>query len=524
MSGNNTNSDTDSGVSRRTFVKTAGATGVVASFAGCGGGNGNGNGGNGNGGNGNGGNGNGGNGNGTGNGDGELVVQWAAGQQPAQNSEAINSKLTELGLSENISLDILGGSNITDQRQSRYNQWLNAERPEPTILMADSGWTIPFIARNQFQSLEDMEAYPQSLIDRINDEYFQASVQTAKSPDGVLHGQPLFPDFPTMQYRKDVLREAGYSDSDFDTWTTDPPKWAEFSQITDQAIPELESMMSDSDQSIYGYTFQANAYEGLSCCDFNEFMTSWGGAYFGDPSQNLFANIGDRPITVEEEQVLDSIRMVRTFIHGSDASNTLSSGDYAGGIAPEAVLQWQEEPSRQPFTNGGAVMHRNWPYSININGAEGEFGEDLGVMPIPYAAEPGESYPMTGGPVAALGGWHLAVNPHAPQERKDAAAEVMEVMAQDEFQLWLFEQIGWLPPKSELFTSEAATEVPIMGRYMDSLRVAGENAIPRPVTVLWPQQSERISNQVNAAYAGDASPEDAMSTLADKLEQLENNA
>jgi ABC-type glycerol-3-phosphate transport system substrate-binding protein len=271
-----------------------------------------------------------------------------------------------------------------------------------------------------------------------------------------------------------------------------------------------------------GFTFQANVYEGLSCCDFNEFMSSWGGAYFG-ALENLFGPVGDRPVTVDEEQVLDSIRMIRTFIHGEDDPEALDG--YTGNISPQAVLQWTEEPSRQPFTGGSAVMHRNWPYSININGAEDAFGEDLGVMPIPYGVTPSEAkYEGTGGPVAALGGWHIALNPNAPSEQKQAALQIMRAMQQDQFQLDYMEVLGLLPPKPELFNSDRAANVPILGRYVDQLRVAGENAIPRPVTVVWPQQSGRIAQQVNTAYAQEKTPEQAMADLKGQLESIEQSA
>lgn len=408
---------------------------------------------------------------------------------------------------------------MTDNRQAQYQQWLGGDRSEPTLLMMDSGWTIPFIARNLLQNFS--KSLPSEMVSTIEDEYFQASVSTAKGTDGDLYGQPLFPDFPTMQYRKDLLRNAGYTDADFETWATESMSWAEFSKVTKEAL--------DANDVKHGYTFQANVYEGLSCCDFNEFMTSYGGAYFGG-RDNLFGPVGDRPITVEEEPVLDAIRMVRTLIHGEDDEHSLDG--ITGKVSPEAVLQWTEEPSRKPFTGGDAVMHRNWPYSIVINGAEPSaendqtgFGEDLGVMPIPYGVTPENAkYEGTGGPVAALGGWHMTMNPNATDKKKQAAVQVLKTMQDEQFQLDLFEIIGWIPPRPSLLDSEQAKQVPIIGRYLDALKVAGENAIPRPVTVVWPQQSGKIAQEVNNAMAREKTPEQAMSDLASQLEQTEQNA
>ncbi len=495
-----------SAVSRRRFVKAAGASGVAASLAGCISGTG---------------------------GDQteteaggsqtpinteapseDVTVQWAADTRVNNNREAIFQSLREAGLPDNITVEVIAGSQVTNNRQNQYQQWLSSGREQPTLLMMDSGWTIPFIARNQLQNLS--QTLPDSMTSRVEENYFEASVGTAKGTNGDLYGIPLFPDFPTMQYRKDLLRNAGYGDSDFETWATESMSWAEFSKITKEA-------MSANPDTQYGYTFQASVYEGLSCCDFNEFMTSYGGAFFGNPAENLFGPVGDRPVTVDEQPVLDSIKMVRTLINGEDDEHALDG--ITGNIAPEAVLQWTEEPSRKPFTGGDAIMHRNWPYSININGAEDVFGEDLGVMPIPYGVTAEEAqYPMTGGPVAALGGWHVTLNPNASQMQKRAALQVMKAMMTEQFKLDIFEIIGWIPPEPDLLDSDRAAEVPVIGRYLPQLKVAGENAIPRPVTVVWPQQSSKIATEVNAAYAQEKSPEQAMSDLKNTLEQIEQSA
>jgi ABC-type glycerol-3-phosphate transport system substrate-binding protein len=480
----------DSGTSRRQFVRAVGASGAAVGL--------------------------------TGYVDGEAVgevqqnattVQWATDSDfEGDVWENLQEVLYDNGLSQDIEIDVVAGPNVTDNRRDQYQQWLSAGRGQPDILYVDSGWTLPFVAREQLLNLSQSDVFPQDAIDTIDSEYFEASVSTAKGPDGDLFAVPLFPDFPTMQYNKNYLREAGYGDDDFDQWATEPMQWQQFSEITREAL--------DANDVRYGFTFQAQAYEGLSCCDFNEFMTSWGGAYFGG-RENLFGPVGDRPITVNEQPVHDAIRMVRTFIHGSDAQNTLD--DYAGDIAPSGVLQWAEEPSRKPFTNGNAVMHRNWPYSINISGEEENLGEDLGVMPLPYAVSEDEAeYPGTGGTTAALGGWHNAINPNS--NNQEAAAKVLQAMMSEEFKLALFEELGFLPPEPELLDTDRAQEVPIMGRYLDSVRVAGEDAMPRPVTVAWPQESQRIAQQVNRAFAQGGNPEQAMSQLEQQLQQIEQSA
>ncbi|MDS0294644.1 extracellular solute-binding protein [Halogeometricum sp. S3BR5-2] len=494
-------------------MKAAGASGVAVGLAGCISST--------NGGDGEGTEGGSGGGTGSGNGNGEqidtsapsedITIQWAADSRAADNADALRQALRDAGLPDSISVEILSGSQVTDNRQSQYQTWLNGGREEPALLMMDSGWTIPFIAREQIQNLS--AALPSEWISEVEDTYFQASVQTAQSPDsGDLYGIPLFPDFPTVQYRKDLVEQAGY-DPEGENWATESMQW--------QAFSEMVADVQQQNDLQFGFNFQASVYEGLSCCDFNEFMTSWGGAYFGS-HDNLFGPVGDRPITVEEEGVLQSIRMIRSFIHGEGPDQHGLEGYQ--NISPDAVLQWVEDPSMAPFANGNAVALRNWPYAIAQNGSEEYFGEDLGVMPIPYGVTQEEAqYEGTGGPVAALGGWHITMNPNSSSQQKSAAAQVMRAMMSEDFQLRMFEVMGWIPPRPELLQSDRASQVPVMGRYVEQLRVAGENAVPRPVTVVWPQQSDRIASEVNAAYAQNKTPEQAMSDLKSSLEQIEQS-
>ncbi len=488
--------DGPSSVSRRRFVEAAGAAGVVAGLGGCivqdyG----------------------------SESQEGEIDVgevpdepitlQWAASEQEAGASEEIVSALHDAGMPENIDINFLSGGNVTSDRQNQYEQWLAADREKPDLLRMDNGWTIPFIVRERILNLE--RVLPEETTNRVKSDYNEMSVRTAMDPESEdLYAIPLWMGLPTMQYRKDLVEEAGY-DPDGQNWATESMSWKRFSEITADV---MQQQGMD-----YGYTFQADVYAGLSCCDFNEFMSSWGGAYFGGV-ENLFGPINDRPVTINEPQVVDSIRMVRTFIHGSGAPNTMN--EYAGNIAPVSVLNWTEQSSMRPFSNGETVMHRNWPYAISVNGAPEAFGEDLGVMPIPWAVRSDEAeYAGTGGPVAALGGWHVAINPNT--QNMAAAVAAVEAATKDSFNFDLFEILGQIPPKPDLLDTQRARDVPVMGRYMDALQVASQNAIARPVTVVWPDQSRQAAQAVNSAYAGDVAPQQAMADLERTFEEIEES-
>ncbi|MFC7046507.1 extracellular solute-binding protein [Halobacteriaceae archaeon GCM10025711] len=403
-----------------------------------------------------------------------------------------------------MSVEVLAGQ--SDTAQSQFSQWLSAGLEQPSLLRMDSGWTIPFILRDQVANLS--EALP-DVASTVKDEYFDATVSTVTGPDGDVFGVPLFSDFGLMLYRKDLVEQAGFDPSG---WATSPLSWERFARITDET-----KRNADTD---YGFTFQAMVYEGLSCCTFTEFMTTHGGSYFG-ARENLIGNVDERPVTVDADPVLRANRMVRTFIHGPDDPHALD--EFAGPIAPTAVLSWSESPSLSAFTDGNAVMHRNWPYSVLSAGAKDAFGENLGVMPIPYGVRPGQAaFPGMGGSRSALGGWHVTLNPNA--KHRDAALEVLKAMSADSFNLKLMEVLGYVPPKPGLLDTREARNVPVMGRYVDTLRFAGQHAMPRPVSVVWPLESPRIAQKVSASFSGSQSPERAMTDLAGLLTDIENSA
>ncbi|THE64803.1 extracellular solute-binding protein [Salinadaptatus halalkaliphilus] len=420
-----------------------------------------------------------------------------------EGEPSVQQALWDAGLDEDISVELQTVVSDSAQRMQDAQSTLQAGRAPPDIHMMDSGWTIPFILREQTTNLS--EALPTDIVGRVEDDYLEAALETARHPEtGDIHALPLWPDFGMLLYRQDLLENVGY---DTGGWDVEPPSWEEFAAAVADARDE-----HDID---YGYTTQAAAYEGLACCTFTEVMSTWGGGYFGG-TDDLFA-AGDRPITVTDDAVLDAIRMMRSFIHGE-------ADDYAlegyPQIAPSSIVQWTEEESLAPFESGDAVSHRNWPFAIAATGADDVFAEDLGVMTQPYAVSADDAeFEGVGGTAAAVGGWHLAVSPYS--DRTELALEVLEAFTHEEVMLTIFELQGFLPPHLELVEEADPGEIGPIARYTDQLRLAGDNAVARPVTDVWPEQSALIFQEVHAAYRGAKTPESAMADLAERLERSE---
>ena len=439
----------------------------------------------------------------------QTTVRVSAPSSLTDRQTELNSALTEEGgLSSSIQVEFDNEAHTGDALET-YRQWLDAGRTSPTVMVMDNSWPSVFIDREQLQPLDPL--FAESLTDRVREEYLSLILSTA-TDDGTLYGLPLMIDLPTIQYRKDVLRQAGYTDSEFQRWSSESMSWQQFSNV-------IEAGMESS--GLDGFLWQGAAYEGLSCCSFLEFMSSWGGSYFG-ASENLFGPIGNRPITVDEQPVVDALRMLRAFIYDSSDDSAL---DGYAAISPEAVVGYTEEQSHRSFTDGEAVAQRNWPYSLNINGAENRFGDDLGVMPVPYEVRrAGSKYgPEIGGIPAALGGWHLTVNPNTPTAKQEAAVEVLRAFHTQQMRLRLFESYGYVSPVPDDLTRTDFREAEPLGTYADTFQTVIENMVPRPVTRVWPPQSDAIGTEVNAVLRQQKRPQQAMDDLAERLEEIEGS-
>ena len=468
-------SSIDGGVSRRRFVAAAGATGAAAGVAGCLGGS--------------------------------DALQITMDQEWASAEETVLEALYDAGLDTGVDVEILPGAFDSGQRRASFTSALDAGRSSPDVFMMDTGWTIPFIVRDQLVNLQ--KELSRETLSFVESDYLQAAVDAASHPEsGDLYGLPVFQGYPVLHYRKDLVEAAGY---DTEGWATEPLSWSRFADVAAdvlEANPELD----------YGFTTQAANYIGTACCTFNEMMTSWGGAYFGD-HENLFGPIGDRPITVDEEPVYETIRMMRSFMYGPDA-------DHANPDLPQIttsdLIEFKEEPSRQPFTEGRAAFMRNWPYAIPINLNEGGFtaGEDYDVMPLPYGVEEGQgAHDGAGGSSHALGGWNLTINENT--DRLEECVAVLEAFANPDVMLTVLEELGLLPPDPSVLEGADSEDDGGLSAFVDTLVVSGQKTVPRPVTAAWPDESPRISDEVTTAYLGEKSPQEAMGDLTERLERVE---
>ena len=147
-------------------------------------------------------------------------VQLAANSDYADISDEIVAALYDAGLDEEIDVDITPGDDDTDSRRAEITSILDAGRSHPDIFLMDSGWTVPFIIRDQLINLSD--ELSDETIDYAETGYLDSALDTARDPEtGELYALPLFVDYPVMMYRQDLVEDAGY-DPEGENWATEP--------------------------------------------------------------------------------------------------------------------------------------------------------------------------------------------------------------------------------------------------------------------------------------------------------------
>jgi trehalose/maltose transport system substrate-binding protein len=181
--------------------------------------------------------------------------------------------------------------------------------------------------------------------------------------NGKLVAMPWFGDFGILYYRTDLLKKYGY---------TSPPKtWAQLGTMA----KKIQDGEQGANPNFYGFVYQGNAYEGLTC-DALEWLASSGGGHFVDGGKASINNAKAAAI----------LNLQRSWV---------------GTIAPRGVTTYQEGEADNAFGSGQAAFMRNWPYAYSKSQTgvvKGKF--DVTVLP----------HTGNNPSVATVGGWQLGVS------------------------------------------------------------------------------------------------------------------
>ena len=212
-------------------------------------------------------------------------------------------------------------------------------------------------------------------------------------------------------------------------------------------------------QDIWGFVFQGNAYEGLTC-NALEWVKSNGGGQIVEP---------DGTISINNPQAAEAHR----------------DGEGLGRhhLAATACSPTRKRKPRR-LAAGNAVFMRNWPYAYALG--NGDDCADQGQVRRGAAAV-GRRRQRS---AATLGGWNLAVSKYSPNP--DAAIELVKFLASTEMQKERALEPRKLPTIQALYDdAEIAAEQPIIPRWKEVFL----NAVPRPSAPTKVKYNE-VSNEV----------------------------
>jgi len=392
-----------------------------------------------------------------------TVAAGAVGQELELTKAAAQRYMEQ---NPGVTVEVLETGDLADDRLSFYLQLFEAQSPDVDVMQIDVIW--PGDLERHFVDLYEYGAR------EVADQHFPAIIQN-NTVDGKLIGIPWFTDAGLLYYRTDLLEKYGF-DGPPETWT-ELEEMAEMIQAGERA---------EGNPDFWGFVWQGNAYEGLTC-DALEWIASSEGGTIVSP---------DGVITINNENAANIIDQ---------------AAGWVGTISPNGVTNFAEEDARNMFQAGNAAFMRNWPYAYSLGQSDDSAVKDLfDVSPLPHG--PG------GTPAATLGGWQLGVSAYS--ENPEAAADVALYLASYEEQKIRAIEGSFNPTIAALYEDPEVLEAtPFFGSLYDVF----VNATARPSTATAPnyaQVSRAFYTAVHSVLTGEEDADVALELLELDLQDI----
>jgi multiple sugar transport system substrate-binding protein len=230
-----------------------------------------------------------------------------------------------------------------------------------------------------------------------------------------------------------------------------------------------------------GIVYQGAPYEGLTC-DYLELAFAAGGQVISEDGKKSMIN---SPENVKALQfMVDGVK---------------------NGIAANGVTTYMEEESRRYFESGKATFMRNWPYAYALGEKKGsKVAGKFKVMPFPQFEGAGKA--------AILGGHNFVISVYS--KNPGAALKLTDFFISPEVQKIEFTDYSLAPTLASVYDDpDVQKKYPFAAELKESV----SQAKARPVSPVYPQISQAIYKNVNAALSGKVSPEDALKTADDEI-------
>ncbi|MBN9303586.1 MAG: ABC transporter substrate-binding protein [Devosia sp. 67-54] len=375
------------------------------------------------------------------------------------NLQWLRGVLDEYQKTSGDTINIVPMPSSTTDQFGQYKLWLAAGNSDIDVYQTDVIWA-PQLS-DQFVDLS-------TAAKDVSKDFFPSIIES-QTVNGKLVAIPFFTDAPALFYRKDLLEK--YKLPVPKTWT----------EMASEAKTIQDGERAAGNKDFWGFVFQGNAYEGLTC-DALEWVKSYGGGQIVEP---------DGSISINNPKAVAALEEAKSWV------NTIS---------PPGVLSYGEEESRGVWQLGNAAFMRNWPYAYALgNAADSPIKGKFDVSTLPVGAE-GDK------PASTLGGWNLAVSKYS--KNQDAAIKLVMYLSSAEVQKKRAIDLSALPTRQAIYDdADVAKAQPIIPNWKSVF----QNAVPRPSAPTKTKYNE-VSNlfwsAVHDTLSGNGS-------AADNLEQLE---
>jgi trehalose/maltose transport system substrate-binding protein len=358
---------------------------------------------------------------------------------------------------------VLRAPEQSNQRYFAYLDLLGRGDPEIDVLQIDVIW--PSALADQLIDLGEQ------LPAAEREQHFPALIAN-NTVNGRLVALPWFTDAGLLYYRSDLLARYGL----------DVP--ATWSELADAALVIQQGERAAGNAEFWGFVFQGQAYEGLTCNALEWIAASGGGRIIDE----------DGNVTVNNPAAVLALGRAAAWV---------------GTVAPPRVTQFVEEDARITFQLGNAAFMRNWPYAwALLNAEDSALRGNVGVAPLPRGLPRGSH-------AATLGGWQLAVSRHSTNP--EVAADLVRYLTGAAEQKRRALAGAYAPTIPALYQDQ---EVLAANPFFADLAAALPDAVARPSALTgqhYAQVSTLFWEAAHDTLIGNGTARENLARLADRL-------
>lgn len=350
-----------------------------------------------------------------------------------------------------------------DEVETTYTSTLGEDNSPYDLVYMDIIWVPKFAQKGWLRDLSENFTHKEL------DEFLVGDLNGGRY-QGKLYRIPFRTDVGVLYYRKDLLKQAGYSH---------PPK-------TFAELIEISRKLKNQGKVPWGYLWQGLPTEGLVAM-FSEVLRGYGGFWI----QPKTLKVG-----LDQQEAVEALKFLLSTIQQK--------------ITPPDIINYDEETTRRSFQNGNAVFLRNWPAVWSqANAADSSVRSEIAFTPMIHA--PGHQ----GG--GCQGGWGLGVakSTKHPEEAAIAIKFFTSAVAQRKFVLAT--NLSLIPSRHSLFIDPQIVDK--YSHYPKLLEVIAYSVL-RPPIPQYTEASSILQKYLSAALTGQQNPEEAMQAAAKETRKL----